>query len=313
VRVTLPLPPNVRLIDPVTNLVSAETEVDVWRAVPSVFNVKLTGGNDGGTVGPRPPNNTGGYQLDARVADLQEQARGAFVNHAQVALQPTAGLLDDITAFQNVLYSSPRVRAVADALRNGAPLPDADPPLSELAAQGKVVFKRSCATCHGGAGMSTPQPPTIRFSDIGTQCPRRVDTVTPARFAFKPCPERLGRNARTYEIVLADGSVVRRVSSDPGRLLLTGFASTSPANDDWNKLDPPGLHGISRTAPYFHNNSVESLAGVVAHYREFFKRVLALNPPGAALPPILTTDGINVDRPFRPDEEATLLAYLKTL
>ena len=313
VRVTMPLPPNVRLIDPATNLQSPEVEVDVWRAVPSVFNVKLTGGNDGGTVGPRGPNASGGYQLDARVADLQSQARGAFINHAQVKREPGAGLLDDLAAFQDVLFSSPRVRSVADAMRTGAPIPDADPPLDLLQKQGKQVFTRSCATCHGGAGLSTPQPPVIRFSDIGTQCPRLVDPVSPPRFSFKPCPDRLARNARTYEVTLSNGAVVRRTSSDPGRALLTGFASTTPATDDWNKLDVPGLRGVSHTAPYFHNNSVDSLEDLVSHYREFFKRVQALNPPGTAWPPILSTDGVNIDRPFKADEEAALLAYLKTL
>lgn len=313
VRVTLPLPPNVRLIDPVTNLLSSETEVDVWRSVPGVLNVKLTGSNDGGTIGPRPPNASGGYQLDARIADLQSQARGALLNHAQVAHEPSAGILDDLAAFQNVLFSSPRVRALADAVRAGAEIPDGDPPLDERQQRGKRVFTRSCATCHGGPGLSTPQPPVIRFSDIGTTCPRQVDAVSPARWSFKPCPERLARNARTYEITLSNGSVVRRTSSDPGRALLTGFASTTPATDDWNKLDVPGLHGIARSAPYFHNNSVDTLEDLLAHYREFFKRVQALNPPGTAWPPILSTDGVTIDRPFQADEEAALLAYLRTL
>jgi len=43
IRITLPLPANVKLIDPATNQPSAETFVDVWRAVPSVNNVALTG------------------------------------------------------------------------------------------------------------------------------------------------------------------------------------------------------------------------------------------------------------------------------
>jgi hypothetical protein len=43
IRITFTLPPNIKLIDPVTNAPSTETEVDVWRAVPSVNNVKLTG------------------------------------------------------------------------------------------------------------------------------------------------------------------------------------------------------------------------------------------------------------------------------
>src|SRR5262245_25380421 len=43
VRITFELPPNMKLIDPLTNLPSAETFADVWRAVPTVNDVKITG------------------------------------------------------------------------------------------------------------------------------------------------------------------------------------------------------------------------------------------------------------------------------
>ena len=43
VRITFPLPANIRLINPATNQPSAETTVDVWRSVPSVENVALSG------------------------------------------------------------------------------------------------------------------------------------------------------------------------------------------------------------------------------------------------------------------------------
>ena len=43
IRVSMPLPPNVRLIDPVTGQPTDETSVDLWRAVMPVFNVAITG------------------------------------------------------------------------------------------------------------------------------------------------------------------------------------------------------------------------------------------------------------------------------
>ena len=73
---------------------------------------------------------------------------------------------------------------------------------------------------------------------------------------------------------------MRRTSSDPGRALLTGFVGGPRAQDDWDKFDVPGLRGISKTAPYFHNNSAATLEEVVDHYIEFFKRVQANSPPG---------------------------------
>ena len=311
IRVTMPLPANVRLIDPVTNQPSDETTVDVWRAVPSVFNVKLTG-PDGMIPWPRGPNPTGGYQLDGRKADLQEQALGAFLAHAQVQAPPPQQMLDDLAAFQNVLFSSPRVRVLAEAVREGqTPLPDIDPPLNELEAKGKVVFTRACAQCHGGPGQSTIQAPlTARFHDIQVNCPRPVDTVVPARFTFAPCPQRLARNARTYEFTQPNGTKVRRTSSDPGRALLTGFVGGPAGTDDWNKFDVPGLRGIARTAPYFHNNSVDTLEQVVDQYIAFFKHAQFTAP---IVPPFTTTDGVHFDRQPLPEERDALVAYLRKL
>ena len=215
VRVTFPLPPNIRVIDPATNAPSADTFVDVFRAVPTVENVALTG-PDGINPWPRGPNASGGYQLDGRFETLQEQALAAFTAHAQVGNTPPQRMLDDLASFQRILFTNHRVRALADAVREGTlPLPDADGPLTALEQAGKVVFVRACAQCHGGPGQSTPQAPVIRFHDISSQCPRPVDVVVPARFAFAPCPPQLARNVRTYEITLANGTTVRRTSSDP--------------------------------------------------------------------------------------------------
>jgi cytochrome c peroxidase len=311
VRIEFSLPPNIRLIDPLTNLPSAETSVDVWRAVPGVNDVKLTGA-DGLNPWPRGPNNGGGYQLDGRFADLQEQALGALLSHAQVQKPPPQRMLDDLAAFQRTLFTNSRVRALSAAIDAGTTLPDADPPLSGLEQAGKTVFMRACAQCHGGPGQSTTQAPVVRYHDIGTQCPRPVDPVSPARFNFKPCPERLARNARTYEITLPNGTTVRRVSSDPGRALLTGFVVGPPPFEDWNKLDVNGLRGIRGTAPYFHNNSAETLEEVVDHYVEFYKRVRAIAAPGT-VPPVASTDGIHFDRQPQPEEREALLAYLRKL
>ncbi len=54
IRIVFPLPPNIRLIDPATNLPSSETFVDVWRAVPTVNDVALTGPDGVEPVAARP-------------------------------------------------------------------------------------------------------------------------------------------------------------------------------------------------------------------------------------------------------------------
>jgi len=194
------------------------------------------------------------------------------------------------------------------------PLADPDPVLSPFEQQGKVVFTRGCGQCHGGAGLSTPQVPVVRYHDINSQCPRPVDSAVPARFNYSPCPPRLARNSRTYQITLPSGATILRTSSDPGRALLTGFVGVGPpAADDWGKFDIPTLRGIRHTAPYFHNNSAATLEAVVDHYTEFFKRVPTVLPPGTRLPPVISTDGVHSDRPPTPDEIPALLAYLRRL
>jgi cytochrome c peroxidase len=322
IRVTMPLPTNVKLIDPISGQPSEETFVDLWRAVMPVLNVAITGPD--GTLpiwppgAPRPPimgqdpngpNRQGGYQHDARFGTLQEQARGALFAHAQVTVEPPQRMLDDLTAFQQTLFSSPSVELLANAiLSSSTPFPDPDPELNELEQQGKVAFNRACAQCHGGTlhpSGSTPEAtivrPIVRYHSIATACPR------PATDGYAPCPERLGRNARTYRITRADGTFQFFTTSDPGRLLLTG----QPA--DLGVMDVTQLRGISKTAPYFHNNSATTLEDVVDHYIAFFARVARNNPP-PNLPPILSSNGLVVDRGFvTTDERAPLLAYLRKL
>ena len=332
VRITVALPPNIRLIDPATDQPSSETEVDVWRAVPSVNDVALTGPDDG-ILWPRGPNERGGYQLDGRLGTLQEQALAALTNHAQIQSAPPTQLLDDLSSFQRVLFTNERVRALSDAVRQGAvPLPDPDRQLNALERQGKAVFERACGQCHGGPGQSTPQAtlnnppaPVIRFHNIFSQCPRPVDPT--ARYVFAACSPQLARNVRTYAIALSmatpgpggttlqPGEIVRRTSSDPGRALLTGFVGGAAPRDDWEKFDVPGLRGISRTAPYFINNSAATLEEMLDHYDALFRRAEVNFVPGptAVVPPIATTDGVHFDRRPAPDERAALLAYLKKL
>jgi len=320
VRVTMPLPSNVKVIDPATGQPSADTSVDLWRAVMPVLNVAVTGpdfslpfwppGMRVAILGqdPNGPNRQGGFQHDARFGTLQEQARGALFAHAQVTVEPPARLLDDLAAFQATLFSSPGVERLANAILTASAFPDPDPELSQLEQDGKLVFNRACAQCHGSPlhpGTSTPDAsivrPIPRYHNIRTACPR------PATDGFAACPERLNRNARTYQITLANGSIQTETTSDPGRLLLTG----QPA--DLGVMDVTQLRGISKTAPYFHNNSAATLEEVLDHYDAFFNRIARSNP-SPNLPPGLSSNGVARDRGFvLPAERQALLAYLRRL
>jgi cytochrome c peroxidase len=347
VRVTIPLPANVKLLDcgatvpcPASALPTNETVADVWRSTPSIFDVAMTGPDGVAPASPRGQNPSGGYQLDGRIDTLQNQALGALRNHAGITVDPPASFLDDLAAFQSVQFSSPSVKALSDAIAAGtSPLPDPDPALDALETAGKTVFNRSCAQCHGNVGShpsgSTPitqgTPGTltaiVRYHNISSACPRPVDNVNPPRFSFAACSQSQMKNVRTYEItnsgIAPSGTpcggaspqpacVTRITTSDPGRLLLTGYPLAG-GQGDIQAMDIPSLRGISRTAPYFTNNTAATLEEVVEHYKQFFKRVQSQVPTA----PLLTTQpGVTppvIDRPFTDAEVPALLAYLRKL
>ncbi len=346
VRVTIALPANVKLLDcgatipcPASALPTTETVADIWRAVPSVFDVNITGPDGVAPVWPRGPNQRGGYQLDGRIDTLQNQALGALRNHASVTVDPPASFLDDVAGFQQTLFSSPSVKLLSDAMAAGTiPLPDPDPVLDDLETAGKVVFNRACAQCHGNlAGhpsgstpilQGTQGTPTaiVRYHDIKTACPRPVDTAAPPRFSFVACSPTQMNNVRTYEITNSGAApsgtpcggagqpacVTRVTTSDPGRLLLTGYPAPGGPGD-FQHMDIPSLRGISRTAPYFSNNSAATLEDMLEHYKQLFKFVEVQAP---AAPFLTTQPGVVPpvqDRPFTDAEVPALLAYLRKI
>jgi hypothetical protein len=76
-------------------------------------------------------------------------------------------------------------------------------------------------------------------------------------------------------------------------------------------MDSTQLRGIGRTAPYFHNNSAATLEEVLDLYDAFFRRGARLFPP-PNLPPILSSDGLVIDRGFITADERPA-AYLQKL
>jgi cytochrome c peroxidase len=346
VRVTIPLPANIKLLDcgatvpcPASARPTTETVADVWRSTPSIFDVNITGPDGAAPAAPRGANPSGGYQLDARIDTLQNQALSALRNHAGTTVDPPAGFLDDLAAFQKTQFSSASVKALSDAITAGTnPLPDPDPVLNSLELAGKAVFNRACAQCHGNQGGhpsgSTPTSqgasgtPTaiVRYHNIVSSCPRPVDNVSPPRFLFAVCSASQMKNVRTYEITnsgvapsgFACGAasqpacVTRLTTTDPGRLLLTGYPLAG-GQGDIQAMDIPSLRGIGRSAPYFHNNTAATLEEMLEHYKQFFKRV-QIQAPAA---PLLTTQpGVTppvIDRPFSDAEVPALLAYLRKL
>jgi len=158
------------------------------------------------------------------------------------------------------------------------------------AVQGKTVFARECAFCHSGPAFSQTLIPGFfpgNVTDIFISRPL-PPFADPTKFGESPLPFRL------WEVTLPDGTVTVRPSSDPGKMLITGDLA------DFNAFEPSQLRGISKTAPYFHDNSAKTLQDVCRHYQGFFVALTSLNRPG--LTPFLSDDEIE-----------PLVAYLNTL
>jgi cytochrome c peroxidase len=314
IRVSIPLPANLRLIDPRSNLPSDEAVADVWRSVPSIFNVAISGADAVAPVWKLGPNANGGYQLDARMDTLQNQAVNALQTHLGARGMPGTDWFEEIAAFEGAQFSSAAVKSLAFAINSGGKtFPDPDPSLDALERNGKAVFKRACSACHGSekhpsTSTASSPPLTQRYHPILSACPRPKQPWCSKLgcFTFPPCAAALERQARTYELTLKDRRTERITTTDPGRLLLSGdVIDTDSFDHSQGVFDIPQLHGISRTAPYFHNNSAATLEDVLTFYQAFFARREVLAPNSAFINPPFG--------PFAESEKAALLAYLTKL
>jgi cytochrome c peroxidase len=277
VRVFITLPTDAagqKLMWPVND--PTATVVAVWRSTPTVMNTAFTGP----------------YQLDGRQPNLSAQALGALFGHAEITNEPKERFLNDVAAFQSRQFSSPAVQLLSIALANGQTPPPTDPPLNEVEQRGKVLFDRHCVACHGGPTQTVPLPilaPGIHNIHISKPVPPFGADLP---FAPPPVPARLWAFR-----VPGQANPVVVPSTDPGQALLTGNIA------DLNFFDIPTLYGISKTAPYFHDNSAATLEDVMVHYQLDFLMIRRVIPEGAPRRPDLILD----------DEIDPLVAYLKKI
>jgi cytochrome c peroxidase len=360
VRVTLPLPDNMDLIDLDGNVITPEDRtLFVWRGVPSVADVVLTAP----------------YQLDGRAATLEEQAQGAISSHSEGPIVPNRQL-ERIGDFEQAVFSNARARYVAKLIELGVAPKDIIPPelsmpLSSREARGRELFGQGCAPCHGGAGtnriidrdvhdlffnkvnsegnlifetsddhppLTAPVPrPDNEFLNVGfglasalaqigqgttfnqdVELPRyrfRFYTdgsreeqvtdlppvpVTESGDLFDPNPALDDEGAP----IVGPNRFPQLFSTDGGRALITG----DPL--DFEAFDVPSLRGIAATAPYYHDNSMETLEDVIDSYSRF---VLGALPP-LGLPPNNPPETPNTPpEALSPRQKVDLLAFLLRL
>jgi len=334
VRVVLPLPDNMDVIDIQGNVITAaDRRIFVWRGVPSVANVALSGP----------------FQLDGREPTLPHQAQSAILSHSEGG-NVSVHTLERIAEFQRGIFSSPRARFVSQRLESGVaveqvPVPEDFVRFSAQEQRGRDVYKAACQGCHGGATTDrivdrelanslfaalTPEG-NVRFEVKPGQAPEPVRIARPGveflnagfgaatyfgqlglapafnasvalpRYRFRfyrdgtrseavvdlppvpvtvsgdPTDPRAARDQNGAPIV-GPNLIPQLFTTDPGRAAISG----DPA--DFEAFDMPQLRGIARTAPYFHDNSAETLRDVVDEYSRFllpFLKPLALpiHPP----------------------------------
>ena len=269
IRVTLPLPPDVRL-----KYEPDATEVTFLRGIPTTMNT---------------PALDIVLMYDRRNLSLQEQALGAINAHAE-SDSVSALQLDLIAEFQqtdNRFFSGPELKHFAT--RGRVPqLPDGE---TESEIRGRRFFVDApfdpvtkdgiCAFCHSGPMLnaanvhSTPvfgNPPGVRDHNVLVSERNKLalplytfliyDTIDPQPVEIST-PD-LGILMTPHWKLLVQGSIPPDFVIASRGLRRAFFA---------NVFKTPTLWGIERTAPYFHDNSAKTLREMVDHYEFFFNAV----------------------------------------
>jgi cytochrome c peroxidase len=266
IRIHIPLPANIRPLDDLS-----ATEAVFNRGIPTTLNTPA--------LDPT-------LMSDGRAANLQDQALGAINSHFEPLVQPTSCQLDDIAAFEQTLFSSLQLAAYS----RGAPL---ELPAGNTASEqrGRAFFTGTgvCGACHGGVLMNTnpTSPVGPHFSNALAGLLPTDQHPNPIRMWLMLMPDGSVPPARLC--ALAGGSLTstpyaacKVPSGDPARALITG----NPVFTNVVKI--PILWNIRNTAPYFHDNSADTLQEVVDHYDSLFRLlpfvVQGLTPPGTVVP-----------------------------
>jgi hypothetical protein len=264
------------------------------------------------------------------LADLAHQAIDATTIHAQAATPPTAQQVQDIVNFETALRTAQAIDFQAGALNangaNGGPVALASQPFfvgindsfppsfgfnpfgtpfnpaifnlfaawtnsgsaaRASVARGQTVFNTKPIDIVGVAGIND----TLGVTSLVGTCGTCHDSPNVGNHSVS-APLNIGVGDLTSPLNVSylpvftlqnttTGATVQ--TTDPGRAMITGLWA------DVGKLKGPILRGLAARAPYFHNGSAASLSDVITFYNTRF----------------------NVG--FTAQEEADLLAFLKTL
>jgi cytochrome c peroxidase len=283
ILVEVPLPPNVSLGDD-----PDARSVVLRRGVPTTLNT---------------PALDPVLMFDGRQPTLEAQAIGAIHDHAQAVAFPTAAELKRLADFEltDRFFSSPELRRFA----GGGPAPTLPAGRTAAERRGRRFFEDVtdfadlkhglCAGCHSGPMLNETNLTLTAISGVPPHSRFQSVLVAELNAAHNPVHDFVFTNP--------DNTTTHVVSADPGRALITGIGQETGRFDQVNAFKIPSLWGITRTAPYFHDNSAKTLADVAAHYATFFSIATDADGPGPN-PPLVT---------LTPRDQADIVAYMKLL
>lgn len=182
IRVTIPLPANVRLADDPT-----ARSVVLDRGVPTTFNTPA--------LDPT-------LMADGRAPNLAAQALDAVHSHYQNKVEPTSTQTSHIAAFEKLLVTNAQLAVYA----NGGAAPTLPPGNTDSEKRGRAFFNPDgmCGICHSG--------PMMNIDSFGSH----FSTAFVSEF------NEHNRPVRTYVFTNPDGTTANVTSPDPGRALITG-------------------------------------------------------------------------------------------
>lgn len=278
VTVTIPLPSDVRLADD-----PAATSVTLLRGTPTFMNVAA--------LDPI-------LMHDGRAPDLQAQALDALRVHAQIKRDPTPAELGAIAFAQRGGFTSDEIAAYAQ----GGPAPGLPAGTTPSEKRGRDFFVSQpvdvktrhgvCAACHSGPMLDTTNEYLARFFPQVVPLPG-TDMKFGAEAGFRMFTNgsaeenAAGLRVRMWRVRGPDGQWEEIRSPDIGLALAPVVVGVperfkpylaSPALRT-NIFKINSLRGISRTPPYFHDNSAKTLEAAVQHYDRFFRAGLGF--PGS--------------------------------
>jgi hypothetical protein len=238
-----------------------------WRKSQHLINVALTFGilNDG------------------RQRNLVEQARAAVFFHTQggdtrfddIANAPnlSSQRLKDISAFEETIIDPPELKALLNPSDPLYPVLSTDPFYTVNATtpaqlRGESVFMRDCLSCHNtpnvfGNRDHVNGPPLNTPLNYGHVFDVGVGQRNALHLDVRPYnPTTHGRDPHVVlPLVAVDGRVVNYTVKDD-----IGAAAATGRLEDLYRFKVPQLRRISRLAPYFHDNSVDTLEDVVDYF-----------------------------------------------